>query len=193
MGTHGSTKFDADELFKLGLMEMEKGNHDKAIGYLKEAHEMVPDNGSVLYLLAAEHAQIGLYERAVEEMEKALELQPDMVTARFQLGLLLLTSGQRAKAETAWQPLKELGDEHYLNNFAEGMLAYDAGDSATAKNALNRGLLANQENAALNHDMQRFLSNRLSGDHETEAEEEKDANVVSHHKFLSAYEKDEED
>jgi tetratricopeptide (TPR) repeat protein len=190
MGAAMSAKhaLDADELFQFALRAIGKGEHEQAIGHLKQAHQLEPGNGKILYLLAAEHAEIGLFDRAAQEMEEALKLEPDMPAARFQLGLLHITSGRVDQARQAWQPLDALGDGHYFTLFRDGLLALTVDQWDVAITKLRAGIQANKENMPLNADMQRVLDDiqRRAGTPPDQPEADDDK-VVTHHAFLSAY------
>ena len=64
-----TSRLDSNELLHLAIAASRKDDHEKAIGHLKQALELAPDNARVHYFLGAEHAQIGLYERAMEGIE----------------------------------------------------------------------------------------------------------------------------
>lgn len=179
---------DADELFQFAIRAIGKGEHEQAVSHLKQAHQLEPKNGKILYLLAAEHAEIGLYDRAVQEMDDALKLEPNMPAARFQLGLLHITSGRLDQARAIWQQLDALGSDHYFVLFRDGLLALAQDEWNTAAAKLEQGIRANTENTPLNGDMQRMLDNVRQQQGQTAAADDgKEDNVITHHAFLSAY------
>lgn len=149
---------------------------DQAISHLKQALENEPENGKVLYLLGALHAEIGLYDRAVEEMTQAVECDPELSAASFQLGLLHLTAGRPDEARTAWENLNSLGDSHTLFLFKRGLLSLADGNQQACVDDLRRGIELNQDNPDLNIDMQRIadrtealLDSESTGDDATDS------------------------
>lgn len=148
---------DADELKYLAIQASRKSETEHALMYLKHAIRKQPADGELLYLLAAEHAQLGMYDRATEEMTAALDLKPDMHTARLQLGLLHLTEGRVDAARSVLQRLVGLGPESYFSYFATGLEFLIQDQFPACRAALERGISINNENAALNNDMQKII------------------------------------
>lgn len=148
---------DAEELKFLAIQASRNNETQHALSYLKHAIRQQPRDGELLYLLAAEHAQLGMMDRATEEMTHALELNPDMHTARLQLGLLHLTSGRAEPALYALQPLLALGDASCFAHFANGLEKLILDQFAACRAALERGIALNMENPALNADMQKII------------------------------------
>ena len=87
-------------------------------------------------------------------LSRALDVDPDYHLARFQLGFFELTSGEAAAARQTWQPLSALPAEHWIRLFVTGLnhLAEDRFAECVA--ALRSGIAANDENGAVNGDMQ---------------------------------------
>ena len=150
--------FDADELFHLALQKSNAGDHDDAIRYLKTALCRQP-TANTHYLLGAEYAQIGMRDRAIEQMEQALVLDDNLHTARYQLGLLHFLNGANDAAGKAWQPLLDLPASDCLHHLGQGLTILLAGDTANAIAALKKARALNQNNAALNGDIDRMLGN----------------------------------
>lgn len=150
--------FDGDELRQLALNAMGRDRLQEALGLLKQASDKAPDDAEVHYLTGAVHAQIGLYQRAMADMERAIRLSPGLHPARFQLGLLHMTSADPAKASEVWTELDTLGKDHPFVLLKTGLehLAKDEFDSAI--DYLARGIEANADNPALNHDMEKVLA-----------------------------------
>ncbi len=94
------------------------------------------------------------YAAARTAMHHAVELAPDYAVARFQLGLLLLTSAEPYAAQEVWGPLHALPDDNPLRIFVAGLthLIADRFDDAVLD--LERGIVLNRKNAAMNNDMQ---------------------------------------
>lgn len=132
---------------------LEDGDSERALAILQQAHEDFPDSGQTLALLAAQYIQMGAPDAAEAAFIGALQRDAALPTARFQLGLLQYTSGRPHTAFQTWQPLDMLGENHYLVHFkrAFAALAIDAFDDTLL--LLDKGIAANQDNAALNQDM----------------------------------------
>lgn len=97
------------------------------------------------------------YEPAIAAMGRALDLAPGFAVARFQLGFLLFTSGAPGNALSIWEPLLELGDGDPLCLFARGLQKLAEDDFAEAATLLRRGIVENNDNPAMNGDMQLIL------------------------------------
>jgi hypothetical protein len=86
-----------------------------------------------------------------------VELEPDLPTAHFQLGLLYATNGMAPEAVNAWSALDKLGEDDPLYIFKRGLTHLIHDEFKACCEDLNRGILLNQANPALNNDMQRIL------------------------------------
>lgn len=133
--------------------------HDTATAFAALDDALVAQPGSAVphFLRAAEFARTGRIDDAENAFTLALVQDPSLHIARFQLGLLHLTSGKPAHAILAWQGLDSLPETHALRLFAKGLaqLAQDRFDEA--RDALERGMRANTDNAALNEDMGKVI------------------------------------
>ncbi|MBC7381184.1 MAG: hypothetical protein H7346_27615 [Burkholderiaceae bacterium] len=150
-------QLDEDELLHLAMHASGQDRHDLAIGYLKQIVHRNPRNAIATYLLGAEHAQIGLYPRAMEEMQRAVDMAPTLYAARLQLGLLYLTSAMVEESVATLAPLQDLGDENFYSCFSQGLQHLIRDEFADCRHWLQKGMGLNDENLALNGDMQRIL------------------------------------
>lgn len=148
---------DDQELMHLAMKAMDEDRDADAIGYLKRAISLAPEDGSLHYLLGAVHAQIGMYERAIGELQRATELAPQIDMAHFQLGLLLMTGGHVEAAQRAWAPLERLEPGHPLLHFVTGMLQLAGADYDACIASLRAGIAANTDYEALNRDMAKVI------------------------------------
>lgn len=153
---------DNEELLRLALDAIGKGDHANAMSMLKTLIERDPNNLHGNYLLAAEHAQIGMMDRAETGFRRAVELGPDFPMARFQLGQLLLLKGDNPGASEVFAPLAQSSDETALTAYARGMKAAADNDGAEAVRQFQIGLGRNQDIPVLATDMQRALDNLLA-------------------------------
>ncbi|MDO9217955.1 MAG: hypothetical protein Q7U14_11830 [Lacisediminimonas sp.] len=153
-----------DELLKMALHAIRAGRHEQAIDLLTRACEASPYNGELLYLLAAEYAQIGLTMCACELMARAIELAPDLHIARLQLGMLHLSAGNAALGIKVISPLMTLLQDDWLGYFARGLVYLCQDEFAECRQMLERGISLNNANPALNSDMEKILASIASGD-----------------------------
>jgi len=115
------------------------------------------DDPRLHFLRGSMLAGIGRPIEALSSLRRAVELAPDFAIARFQLGFFQLTSGEAADALSTWGPIALLPEGHYLRFFVGGLthLIRDEFDDAIAR--LQEGIAANEENPALNGDMQLII------------------------------------
>jgi Flp pilus assembly protein TadD len=107
-------------------------------------------SGSVL-------AGLQRYSEGRSAMARAVEISPEYSLARFQLGFLDLTSGNAVEAIGVWQPLFSLSDNEPLRVFAEGLTHLINDDFSEARRLLEKGMVMNRGNPAINADMQLIL------------------------------------
>lgn len=149
---------DADELLHLAMTAINAGQHPQAMAMLKQAQKQDPENALIIYLLAAEHAQVGMFDRAMEGMERALAKAPDLQMARLQLGLLYTARDRLGDARPLFETLSGLPENDPLHWFGEGLLALLEERLDDCRTALQQGIQLNQGNPSLNGDMQRILA-----------------------------------
>ena len=168
------TDFDAEELFHLGLKASEQGDKERSISFFKRAIELEPVPASY-YLLGAEYAEIGMMSRAAECIQTAVDNDPELWTAWFQLGLVYLATQETDKAKESFKPLAALGDEAYLFHFAHGMNLLIEEDIEGSLTALARGLELNDDNPALNRDVQNIIDSLVENLRELQGQAVDDA------------------
>lgn len=115
------------------------------------------DDARLHFLRGSMLAGIGRPIEALSSLRRAVELAPDFAIARYQLGFFQLTSGEAADALSTWGPIALLPDGHYLRFFVGGLthLIRDEFDDTIAR--LEEGIAANDENPALNGDIQLII------------------------------------
>lgn len=153
---------DAPQLLNMAIAAMARNDAQASVDYLKRAIELDDGFAEPHYLLGAEYASRGLHDQAVAEMQAALERKPELAVARFQLGLLLLTLSRVQDAASTWGLLDVLPAEHHLKLFKTGLMHLIGERPEQAVAALKSGIEKNQENPALNRDMQRVID-RITG------------------------------
>lgn len=116
-----------------------------------------PDDPRLHFLRGSVLAGIGRPIEALSSLKHAVALAPDFAIARFQLGFFQLTSGEAVDALATWGPIALLPDGHYLRFFVGGLthLIRDEFDETVLR--LREGIAANDENPALDHDMQLII------------------------------------
>ncbi len=133
------------------------GRHEQAINLLTRASQAAPDDGELLYLLAAEYAETGFYLRACELMAQAIELAPELNIARLQLGMLHLSCGSLAPGFDVLSPLTSLPQDDWIGCFAKGLVHLCTDEFSDCQGMLERGMFLNNRNPALNADMEKIL------------------------------------
>lgn len=139
------------------LMEaMQSDEHDE-IARADRLISAFPEDPRLHFLRGSILASIGRPIEALSSLKKAVALAPDFAIARFQLGFFQLTSGEAADALSTWGPIALLPDGHYLRFFVGGLthLIRDEFDDCVTR--LNEGIAVNDENPALNRDMQLII------------------------------------
>ncbi len=149
---------DYDEILHLALHAMQQGDHHKALEYLHECHERSSEDANVVFLIAAEHAELGLYDRAIEEMERALELNPDLEIASLQLGLLYSNQNNEEKAQEIWTTLNNKTEEESFKKFSKGFLHLCDRNFDEAVDSLQAGIESNITIPALNETVNNIIS-----------------------------------
>jgi Flp pilus assembly protein TadD len=116
-----------------------------------------PDDPRLLFLDGSLKAAAEDYAGARAAMRRAVDIAPDYAIARFQLGFLLLTCGEGHAAQEAWGPLHGLPEGHYLRLFVTGLCHLIRDEFDDCERLLQHGMVANDENLPLNHDMQLII------------------------------------
>lgn len=151
------SNLDSEELVHLAIKSSEQNNNEDAILKLKQAIVQSPDNANAHFMLGAIYAELGMYERAQQCFQAAILANPELHIASFQSGLLQITSGELDSAKQVWSNLDSLGEDHYLVLFKNGMLDLAVDKHEQAVDKITKGLQNNNENPALNYDMERIL------------------------------------
>lgn len=92
-----------------------KGDLARAITYLQQADELIPNDFETLRLLGVAHGIGGQSQQAVRYFEQAVALQPQNPDALFNLGTAYQNAGQPDKAAEYHQRALDL-DPDYLKN-----------------------------------------------------------------------------
>jgi tetratricopeptide (TPR) repeat protein len=139
------------------LMEAMQSDDGRELEAVDRLLAQYPDDPRLHFLRGSILAGIGRPIEAMPALRRAVELAPDFGIARFQLGFFQLTSGEAADALSTWGPLALLPEGNYLRKFVAGLTHLIRDEFADAIAQLRDGIAENNENPALNHDMQLLL------------------------------------
>lgn len=145
-----------------GLLAVLGRDETIGINELDSLLEQFPDDPRLVFLKGSLLAGSQDYAAARTYMRRAVDLAPEFHVARFQLGFLLLTSGEPFAAQEAWGPLHALPKASYLRIFVDGLCHLIRDEFDDTVRVLKEGIAANQENPAMNRDMQLIIDEVLS-------------------------------
>jgi Flp pilus assembly protein TadD len=97
----------AQDYLKLGLVEADGGNDEKAAEAFQKAVSMRPDWAEARSLLGSALSRAGKYKEAEEQLRKAVSLKPDYGEGWYFLGLFLKDRGKDKEAEEAFRKAKQ--------------------------------------------------------------------------------------
>jgi tetratricopeptide (TPR) repeat protein len=87
----------------LAMIEVVRGQTDKAITHFRHALALRDGNGSAHYGLALALSKQRKLDEAIDHWQKSLEIQPDNINARNYLGAVLAEIGRTPEAIQQWQ------------------------------------------------------------------------------------------
>lgn len=162
---HDNAAAQGDEqsraLLEQALAAERAGDADGAFALLQRSLATPHPSALAHHLAGAEFAQRGDMGNAVLHFTRALDAMPGLHVARLQLVLLWLTQRSPASAAATLQPLLAAADPTSIGHFARALDALTRDDAAAAIVALDSGIAAGSDNAALLEDM-RSLRLRLA-------------------------------
>ena len=150
-------QLEPDELLHMALFASQQGRADDTLEPLLALLEKNPSSVEAHYLIAANYAELGLLDRAVTHFQRTVELNPKLDIATIQYGLLLTALDRTDEANTVLDLIVDDETQRPLLDFALGLRALIADDKPLASEHINKGIAANQENAALNDDFGKIL------------------------------------
>lgn len=139
------------------LLDTLRTDEGAALARASALIEGFPDDARLHFLRGSMLIGAGRHIEAHGALSRAVELAPEFHIARFQLGFFELTSGEAARAVQTWGPLEALSRTHYLRLFVIGLGHLIRDEFALAVAHLEEGMRANDENPALNRDMQLLI------------------------------------
>jgi tetratricopeptide (TPR) repeat protein len=123
----------------LGYSLIEKKlNLKEAMGMVRKAVDLKPNDGYIVDSLGWAHYQIGEYEEAVKNLERAVELKPADPTIAGHLGDAYWRVGRRLEARFQWQHAKDNKPEPEQLVEIEKRLANGLPDDPPVKPAENK-------------------------------------------------------
>lgn len=152
----------SDTLIQRGLAASQADQVDEALSLFRQAAELAPRSGLPHFLIGAELAQMGRMDEAETAYANAVLLAPELDMARYQLGLIQFTSGRAALALVTWGPLFQRPPESALQRIVHGFAALAQDDFAQALACFREGMALNQDNPALNRDLQMMIDRILA-------------------------------
>lgn len=89
----------------LGLLYMETGHLDDAVGVLRLAALLGPYRPETHFNLGLVYERLGMFQRAEQEMLLSLTLDPNQIDAHNQLGVVYAEEGNYQRAYREWSDL----------------------------------------------------------------------------------------
>lgn len=185
----------ADTLIQQGLAASQAERVEEALDLFRQAAQHAPGSGLPHFLIGAELAQLGRMEEAETAYANAVLLAPDLDMARYQLGLIQFTSGRAALGLVTWGPLFQRPPESALQRIVHGFAALAQDDFTQAIACFREGMALNQDNPALNRDLQMMIerigaqTGEASAAPAVQAEPAESADEQNLHVLLSNYQR----
>ncbi|WP_444925669.1 hypothetical protein ACJJIQ_14590 [Microbulbifer sp. ANSA003] len=186
MMSQENSNLDPEELLHCAMAASAAMQHDRAIDLFKRSIEGEAHPAKHL-MLAAEYAQVKLFDRAIQGMKKAIEMEPLLWVAHFQLSQVYLVSQKIAEAREVWQYLASSPEApDYFQLFSSGLLLITEEKYPEGIQLLEKGKEKNNENPALNSDIDKII--QLTSPSDTEGNTtEASSNIVMNEMLLSKY------
>ncbi|MBU1699611.1 MAG: tetratricopeptide repeat protein [Candidatus Eisenbacteria bacterium] len=113
---------EAEPRFRMGLVSLELGEDEEALGYFHDALERDTRMGGALVNLGLLYERMGDTDRAVEMLRRVLELEPENVEGHLNLGTLYAEKGYGQEAAAEFHRAAELDDKCIEAHFNLGLL-----------------------------------------------------------------------
>jgi len=98
-------EFEADAALGLGMLHADRGNARAALGHLRQANALVPDDPTILSELASTHLDLNEALPAIECLRQALRLEPEATGLRVELARAYVTQGLLGPAKELLEPI----------------------------------------------------------------------------------------
>jgi len=94
----------------LGYSWVDMGrNLDEAMGMIRKAVELRPNDGFIVDSLGWAHYRLGEYDQAVDELERAIGLKPEDPVINDHLGDAYWKAGRQLEAQFQWRHARDFG------------------------------------------------------------------------------------
>ncbi len=151
--------FESEVAAEKAIMTLLASDLVKSDELIEQALKQYPNAINLLYLKASVSVEQNNLDIATEHFVKVIELAPNFDIARFQFAFLAVTQGQYDSALSHFQYLAQSTEVVYLKHFSDGFLSLLANnDEAAASAYLLTGIKSNNENAALNQNMEKVIA-----------------------------------
>ena len=97
-------------------------NLDEALGMIRKAVELRPDDGYIVDSLGWAYYRLGKFEDAVSELESAIQLKPEDATINDHLGDAYWRAGRKLEARFQWQHALDAKSEDVDNELIKAKL-----------------------------------------------------------------------
>ncbi|MFT4926013.1 MAG: tetratricopeptide (TPR) repeat protein [Phenylobacterium sp.] len=145
-----------------------------ALETLQQILSAWPHDGPLCFLYASELAAQQHYDQALAAFTDAVTFAPELHIARLQLCLLAASNEALELMQQHLPVLVALGEQDPIGCFAGALTAIFADDqpegNVNASRLLQQGIKLNQQNPALNQDMEQLLSRINQAPAESESE-----------------------
>lgn len=132
--------FDADCLHLLGVVELQRGNHAKALKHLDRAISIAPSAASFHYHRALALQDLGRPQDASEAYLQAIALRPDHADAHSNLGSVLRALGRHVDAMASLDRAISLHPDHASAHHNRANLLAQMGRHADAVKDYGRAI-----------------------------------------------------
>lgn len=102
----------ADAYVELGMMEVESGNAQSAIGLLQTSVELWPYNASAWTGLAIAHAKVGNADKAESAFLRAISIAPHLTDPQFNYAIFLLQQNRMDEGKRSVAKVLSLDPHH---------------------------------------------------------------------------------
>ena len=158
--------FNEQLVFKIGLIELERGRVDDAISRFEKVLSLDPDFNEVFYPLAsllAEHRKNN-ETRILKLLKRAIKSDPQNIEAQYQYALLLLEYfNEEAKGIKGLKKVLKKMPSHLFANYDLALHAHKMGDMESAKAYYIAAVENNEELKTRENDEAFGLSNEDEG------------------------------
>jgi tetratricopeptide (TPR) repeat protein len=100
-------------LYRLGVLEAQKGNYSKAKDFISEALKISPENIDYKNGLAGTYMQMRQFDTAIKLFYEILDERPDHADTHSNLGILLVRIGDVKNAKIHFKKAIEINPEHH--------------------------------------------------------------------------------